>query len=443
MKKWTLLTALFIFLFTGAYSQGTGDLVRAVFIDEHDVKWFGTDQGLLRYDGTSWKAYNTRFDTPGEVSDLEYQLSAYGSEIWIGTESGVSVANYSVDGVTSATRYATDNSGMQADSVMDVVLDSSDTRFFATPQGVGVFEGAEWTWLERGFGDADAGVPDYPLLSVGAENDTVYIGSDGRGVGRIKNEVDGFTGASYYEIPWSGIASNKVQTIFTDSEGYQWFGTDQGISMHSVQDAKSGWDVYLTTNEGLVNDNVHAIFEDQSGMLWFGTEGGLSRYDRDGGTFTNYTTDDGLPDNRIYDIDEDGGNNLWIATASGVSQFDGSEFTNISTAEHAKNFENIITTVIPDEINGSNEPFSVYPNPAREEVWIHFRKQQSGWASIGVFDLSGKQVRNLYEGYTSTGDLKVKWDLRDAHGNSASNGIYFITLNDGSRMHTRKLVVLQ
>ncbi len=72
----------------------------------------------------------------------------------------------------------------------------------------------------------------------------------------------------------------------------------------------------FTTRDGLSHNNVKAVATDSSGYLWIATWDGLSRYD--GYSFKNYYHDPNdslsLPYFSVYDVMVDGGNNLWILT---------------------------------------------------------------------------------------------------------------------------------
>ena len=74
----------------------------------------------------------------------------------------------------------------------------------------------------------------------------------------------------------------------------------------------------FTAAQGLANDSVTTIRTDSRGYLWFGTLDGLSRYD--GAHFVNYLTNDGLPDRMIWSIAEDRQGGLWIGTSSGIAE---------------------------------------------------------------------------------------------------------------------------
>jgi ligand-binding sensor domain-containing protein len=88
----------------------------------------------------------------------------------------------------------------------------------------------------------------------------------------------------------------------------------------------------ITINEGLPSNSIHSIFKDSRGYFWFGSEAGLCRFD--GTAVKVYSQKDGLPGNRIWSVTEDSDNNLWLACyGNGISKFDGKKFTNYSTKD--------------------------------------------------------------------------------------------------------------
>ncbi len=428
MKHIYAIIAFVMMACTTLFSQDTGNVVKAVFVDEHGMKWLGTDRGLLRFDGNDWIDYSSHDKIPNQISDIEYQFSDYGSEMWIGSDKGISVAAFNIDGITSATLYTMANSGILSDTIHDVMVDENNIRYFATPEGLGIFKNSTWSSIARGTDIPDAGV-----LSLGTKNDTIYAGSDGKGVGRvIRDDLDGYTGASYYEIPWSGLPSNTINCVYIDSKGFQWYGTTEGAVRHEVQETKQGWEIYLTMDQGLVNQNVLSILEDNVGDIWMGTKGGISRYNPDEAQFTNYTMDDGLSDSVIYDIAMDTDHTLWFATGNGLSHFDGDAFNNYLIS----GIENLST-------RQDHESGNIYPNPATNEIHLTFYSEQNGFVTIAAFDLSGKKIATIYDREITAGEFRLTWDLNDSAGDPVPAGIYIISINSGSLMNTQKVVVIR
>ena len=81
---------------------------------------------------------------------------------------------------------------------------------------------------------------------------------------------------------------------------------------------------HLTTKDGLVSNMVHTMLQDSDGFMWFGTEDGLCRYD--GYSFLNFlyvpTNPHSLSNNLILALAEDKYKQLWIGTHKGLNKID-------------------------------------------------------------------------------------------------------------------------
>ncbi|MBE9510651.1 MAG: PAS domain S-box protein, partial [Bacteroidetes bacterium] len=107
-----------------------------------------------------------------------------------------------------------------------------------------------------------------------------------------------------------GISQSEVLCIFQDSEGYMWFGTQNGLNKfdgYSFEKYFSDPSDINTISSGWIFN----ITEDDNGFLWIGTKGGLNKFDKKTGSFTRVNTIDGnLADNTnfIYGITSDSSN---------------------------------------------------------------------------------------------------------------------------------------
>ncbi|MBC7922074.1 MAG: T9SS type A sorting domain-containing protein, partial [Ferruginibacter sp.] len=76
------------------------------------------------------------------------------------------------------------------------------------------------------------------------------------------------------------------------------------------------------------------------------------------------------------------------------------------------------------------------PNPFGERVRVRFVAQQTGTASLELYDLRGERVRTLYQGAVRAGDdRQVETD-----GRGLAEGVYLLRLRNGSHLSHRKLV---
>ncbi len=311
-------------------SELPSNQVNIIFVDSSNVKWIGTDMGLARFSDSTWTIYEKN-DTlqngdvillNSNIKDIEYERTGYGTELWMATDSGLTVASYNVDGITSATTYHRGNSGLLRDTISNVAVDAVHNRWIATDTAITIFQGNKWDTLFT-LTDVDIidfAVKDYVITDIKSypPDEQAYIATAGRGIARVSyDNVDGFTGASGYGLPWSQVTSNDVRSIAVKGD-IQWVGTSLGANRHTTNMAKEGWGKYAL-DSGLVDTNVIAVHIDDYDNVWLGTTSGLSVIA--GSEVFNYTENDGLVSNIINHITSDMKGNVWIATPAGIEYF--------------------------------------------------------------------------------------------------------------------------
>ena len=60
-----------------------------------------------------------------------------------------------------------------------------------------------------------------------------------------------------------------------------------------------------------------------------------------------------------------------------------------------------------------------------------------------VYDVSGRRIRTLWDGYADAGAGTVQWHGRDDDGSATASGIYFLRLETADGALTRKLALLR
>jgi len=339
--------------FTTDNSDLLSDTVISVYVDSFDVKWFGTNKGISRYDGFAWTSITTdNHLLDNNIRDLAYERTAYGHEIWAATEGGLSVMGFDIDGVTSATTYTTGNSGILSNDIVAVGVDIRHNRWAGTPDGLSIYCGSDW-YDTTEYMDEDhnwGSFADITITAIGSyeKDSTAFIATDGDGVLRFDFDlIDGFTGASAYGMQWTALFSNTVNSV-TICDTTQWFGTPEGAFRHEGNMTKQFW-TYYPIDSGLVGNNVTAIEVDDIGNVWFGTDQGVSVKTTNGwiktpggeqssnilvsseATIAGIGWNKGmgagwdleLVDNRVNDIKKDFSGNIWIATNGSVVYYSG------------------------------------------------------------------------------------------------------------------------
>ena len=90
------------------------------------------------------------------------------------------------------------------------------------------------------------------------------------------------------------------------------------------------------------------------------------------------------------------------------------------------------------------EAFSLrqnYPNPFNPETQFSYQLPSSGMVHLAIYDLLGREIYTVIDGYQRAGNHNVLWTGVDNHGISMHSGVYFYVLISGSKTITKKLVL--
>lgn len=99
-----------------------------------------------------------------------------------------------------------------------------------------------------------------------------------------------------------------------------------------------------------------------------------------------------------------------------------------------------------EDISGENTLFtpdrysvlSAYPNPFNPETHLSFVLAESGHATLVIYDITGKLVSTLFDGYSNSGVQEITWNA----GN-VSSGVYFAVLKAGNTSVAQKLLLIK
>jgi len=95
------------------------------------------------------------------------------------------------------------------------------------------------------------------------------------------------------------------------------------------------------------------------------------------------------------------------------------------------------TPAVPARLAG------IYPNPFNPSTNVMFELARSGQARVDVYDVSGRLVRTLVDGFVGAGEQSIVWDGRDRHGSTTASGLYFVRMRAAGVDETAKAVLLK
>jgi hypothetical protein len=83
------------------------------------------------------------------------------------------------------------------------------------------------------------------------------------------------------------------------------------------------------------------------------------------------------------------------------------------------------------------------PNPFNPSTVVPIRVGGAARVTASVYDMSGRLVRTLLDGWEKAGIREVSWDGTDASLRPVSSGVYFCRVEAGGRVETRRMVLVR
>jgi len=260
--------------------------IRKVIKDMEGNFWFGTEKGLIKFPKNKFINYNESHGL--HHNNVFAIIETQNNNYWIGaTADGFSQMR--LNKLTHSPhfknyQYKPDSSNvLPSGRVFGVTESSNSELWFATWGGVSIFN---------------------PKLR------------------KFTNYTSGITNKQAYHEP--NLTSEHLNTMFKDSKGVIWIGTDNGLTQYYNGEFHNFNNEYKI----LKGKKILNIFEDRTRNIWISSANGFYKYN--GHTVRHFSKREGFVDDIVNTIVQDGEKYYWIATKRGIYRSDGSDFENIS-----------------------------------------------------------------------------------------------------------------
>ncbi|MBN1396457.1 MAG: PAS domain S-box protein [Bacteroidetes bacterium] len=301
--------------------------------DSRGFMWFGTYDGLNRYDGYKIKIYKSEIGNVYSLSNnaVRYIFEDHSGIIWIGTDGGLNQYDRQTEKFISYKNDPNDPNSLSSNMIQWICEDTSGTLWIATfTGGLNRFDRDKKQFI-RYMHD-----PDDPNSICHNQVACVYIDSKKRlwaatngGLNQFDYKRNCFIAYKHKPDDPKSLAGNGAYRIFEDRNGAIWIGV-MGGGLDRYDEEKNQFIHHrnkLYDPKSLSNDRVRSIYEDRSGSLWIGTDDGLNRYDRERRSFIHYKHNSADPfsisNNAVLCIYEDQSGILWIGSDyGGVNKLD-------------------------------------------------------------------------------------------------------------------------
>jgi ligand-binding sensor domain-containing protein/serine phosphatase RsbU (regulator of sigma subunit) len=347
------------------------NVITSIYQDSYGFMWFGTQNGLARYDGYEFKIFQNKKGDSTSISNnlIEGIVQDASGTLWIGTlEGGVNSYDYISDSFKS---YKQGDSGLTSNDILCLEVDEKGTLWLGTLKGGlciydhekdsfkelrvheeqdlntvhsilfsgdTIYAGGEKSHLFKIdrvnldvkkfiYGDLRKKAS-FKKLVKGRFPGILWIGTRGDGVVIFNEDTESFTGQlSNYDKERNNAQGlvgvrNTVKDIMVHDDGTLWICTAEGLSIFNPY--RSTFRNIIESNDemGLSVSNIKCVFKDKAGSIWIGTEGGgINVYHENNLKFQHFKKDQqqerSLKSNVVFSFLEDEDSLLWVGSYEG------------------------------------------------------------------------------------------------------------------------------
>ena len=305
-------------------SQST---VLAILQDQFGFLWIGTEDGLNRYNGYSFRVFRPDLNDPATISD-RWITSLYEDSqgyIWIGTRQG-GINRY--DPATGSFTYylhdPIDPETISSNHVTAILENTKGELWIGTNYGMNLLD-RQTGKFERFNSDPDVPITISSNLITSLFEDSrgiLWIGTEDGRLNRFNSSTKNFISYIYDPKNFSAVKGKSISSIREDRNGDLWLASYEGL--HRFKPSESSFTSYKhsrTEPASLISNTVLSLHIDRSGTIWVGTNEGLDRFNSKTNSFVHYRHDPSdrtsLNNDIILSIYEDLGGVLWIGTFGG------------------------------------------------------------------------------------------------------------------------------
>lgn len=319
------------------HSGLNSSVVEALLVDHKQNLWIGTNsKGLFCFKDGKFSAYDLKNGLSNNTVQALYEDE--NGVLWIGTEGGGLIRMK--DGVFHVYTKA---DGLADNAVLSVTGDKHGTIWVGTHNGLSrlqngrfvsfaVVQGTDYVravhidrqgtlWFAAGDGlfrmTPGGEISRFPMDGGPHATFINRIYEDRAGtiwLGMNAGGLGRYAGGRLEFYEENGVAGNNIFALFEDREGNFWIGSGGG----GLTSLREGSFTTLTKQDGLLSNNILGVYQDDDQNLWVGSEKGLMRMS--GSSIQSYTTANGLPDDQVFSINKDHEGSLWVGTQKGLAR---------------------------------------------------------------------------------------------------------------------------
>ncbi|MCM4172633.1 hypothetical protein DHD32_14170 [Arenibacter sp. TNZ] len=390
------------------FNQNT---INAIEQDRYGFLWYGTPNGLIRYDGYDFKTYTTQTNINGNIlsNDIKKLFNDDQGLLWIGTNVGLNVYIPTLEKFLTVPlnrKISISKIGSGRDGK---IWFSGENQLFVcelTDLDNGVFK------VSDNILKSQRDIPNINDFSFRDNNLMVLATSMGLWNLSLRGKSLG-DDLEMKSLTQFKALENEAITSLINRNNIFWIGTERGLSKATLDGDKahiiSSFNIDKKINPTSSAIIVDVIYEDHSGSVWIGTtDNGLFKYLEDEGSFQHFSYDPlntfGLSSQNINALFQDDFNVLWVGTAQGgINKLDltQKQFISYSNNPYDKQSlaDNLLTAILEDTkgrlwLSGYNNPLFRSTTTVNDQTFnsLQFENLENRFP-ISDLDI----VRSIYE----------------------------------------------
>lgn len=307
----------------------SNNVVNSIEQDSLGFIWVGTEEGLNRYDGTTFLVYKKNKLTRGtSVSDntiMHLDLDKEG-KLLIVTANELNVYNPK----TEQFKVLNQDDGLISNNVSCLSQGPNGQLFVGINfDGLQVFDSISKRKIFTHDPNDISSLSSNEIFSLAHQNDSIiWVGTANNGLNKLNTRTNKVTRLPYG--PNRTIPASRINALYTDAEGNVWIGTRHGVRVITTTKDTLKLDQSLVKGKGLSDDNVLCFEEDNRGQMWIGTRnGGLNVINKNNflRQRQNLTVQWYLPkedgssvfNRTVSALKKDKNGGMWIGTSTGLN----------------------------------------------------------------------------------------------------------------------------
>ena len=400
--------------------------IRFSFQDSRGYMWFGTNNGLYKYNGYEFKIYNNELGNKysligNRITSISEDSSG---KVWIGTNKGLCTYNRDSDSFVRDLYNSEISSYFNFHNFINTIfIDTLDNIWLGTTQGLYNLKKSSKGFKLSVFKTSNQvdGLASNYISCITQYKEGLLIGTPN---GLNKLEFSDDDQVKITRIKNNVIGSVNIKSLFVDSDLSIWVGTLNGLHKieTSIENTFNVYTNYLAEIENsFANNSINTIHQVDSSTIWIGTlNSGIFELNKDENVVKIYQQNPrniyNLKSNDINNIFKDDFGVVWVSTnRGGVSKLN----LNKNKIDHFKNNDfnsnslsgNLINTIFEDSnqnvwIGTFKTGLNLLMNNSKEKEFIHFNKADVG--SNNIHAICEDNYGNIWLGSKSDGITQVQ-----------------------------------